>query len=190
VHNRNLVRQGLGIKNSTMQKRVKSVAMAAMLCGPVLLAFGMQEEILQSGMAGVETTKSAHQGTRKARVRTEPMFTSDDGLAVISAALDTQRHFASNRDCSHLVHAIYERAGFPYQYATADDLYNGVDAFRRVFHPQIGDLIVWHGHVGIIVRPSRHVFFSFLSAGPGTDNYRSAYWTGRGEPRFYRYIKK
>jgi cell wall-associated NlpC family hydrolase len=141
-------------------------------------------------MAVVETTKSAQQGTRKTRVRTDRMLTPDDGLAVISAALDTQRHFASNRDCSHLVYAIYERAGFPYQYATADDLYNGVDAFRRVFHPQIGDLIVWHGHVGIIVRPSRHVFFSFLSLGPGTDNYRSAYWIGRGEPRFYRYIKK
>ena len=111
-------------------------------------------------------------------------------MAVISAALDTQRHFASNNDCSHLVHAIYERAGFPYEYAPADDLYDGVESFRRVFHPQTGDLIVWHGHVGIVVRPSRHVFFSFLTRGPATDNYRSSYWIGRGEARFYRYIKK
>lgn len=166
------------------------MAMAALLCGPVLFAFGVQEEVLQSGTANIETSKSSQQGTRKTRVRTERMLSPDDGLAVISAALDTQRRFASNRDCSHLVHAIYERAGFPYEYVPADELYNGVDAFRRVSHPQIGDLIVWHGHVGIIVRPSRHVFFSFLSVGPGTDNYRSAYWIGRGEPRFYRYIKK
>jgi hypothetical protein len=75
-------------------------------------------------------------------------------------------------------------------YTRAPTTSNGVEGFRRVFHPQIGDLIVWHGHVGIVVRPSRHVFFSFLSAGPGTDNYRSAYWIGRGEARFYRYVKK
>jgi cell wall-associated NlpC family hydrolase len=111
-------------------------------------------------------------------------------MALISAALDTQRHLGSNRDCSHLVHAIYERAGFPYEYASADDLFDGVDGFRRVVHPQTGDLIVWHGHVGIVVRPSRHVFFSFLSAGPGTDDYRSSYWVGRGAVRFYRYVKK
>lgn len=111
-------------------------------------------------------------------------------MAVISAALDTQRRFGANRDCSHLVHAIYERAGFPYVYASADDLYDGVQGFRRVLRPQAGDLIVWHGHVGIVVRPSRHVFFSFLSVGPGTDNYRSAYWIERGEARFYRYVKK
>jgi hypothetical protein len=40
------------------------------------------------------------------------------------------------------------------------------------------------------VRPSHHVFFSFLSVGPETDNYRSPYWISRGEVRFYRYIKK
>jgi hypothetical protein len=163
-----------------MRKQFKSVAMAALLCGSVLSALGQQ-----SG-----TERPARSNSTRHEVRTGRLLTPDDGLAVISAALDTQRHFASNPDCSHLVHAIYERAGFPYEYATADDLYDGVDPFRRVSHPQIGDLIVWHGHVGIIVRPSRHVFFSFLSTGPATDNYRSAYWIGRGQARFYRYIKK
>jgi cell wall-associated NlpC family hydrolase len=163
-----------------MRKQLKSTAMAALLCGSVLSALGQQ-----SGTERVAGSNSTRQGVRIGR-----LLTPDDGLAVISAALDAQRHFASNRDCSHLVHAIYERAGFPYEYATADDLYDGVDPFRRVSYPQIGDLIVWHGHVGIIVRPSRHVFFSFLSKGPATDNYRSAYWMGRGQARFYRYIKK
>lgn len=163
-----------------MGKQFKSVAMAALLCGSVLSAFCQQ-----SGKDRLAGSNSPRQG-----VRTRRLLTPDDGLAVISAALDTQRHFASNRDCSHLVHAIYQRAGFPYEYATTDDLYDGVDRFRRVFHPQIGDLIVWQGHVGIIVRPSRHIFFSFLSKGPSTDNYRSPYWIGRGQARFYRYIKK
>ena len=163
-----------------MRKQFKSVATAALLCGYVLSAFGQQ-----SGTERVARSNSTRQG-----VRTRRLLTPDDGLSVISAALDTQRHFASKRDCSHLVHAIYQRAGFPYEYATTGDLYNGVDPFHRVFHPQIGDLVVWHGQVGIIVRPSRHVFISFLSKGPATDNYRSAYWSGRGQARFYRYIKK
>lgn len=171
-----------------MQSCLKSVAIAS-LCATALWAFGLQGTTQQSAKAGSATTESASRA-RGARVGTERLLTPDDGLAVISAALDTQRRFGSNRDCSHLVHAIYERAGFPFVYASADDLYDGVDSFRRVIHPQTGDLIVWQGHVGIVVRPSRHVFFSFLSAGPGTDNYRSPYWIARGEARFYRYVKK
>lgn len=169
-----------------MQSWFKSVAIASL--SPVLWAFGLQGTPRQSARGSFATTTSPSR--RGTSVGTERLLTPDDGLAIISAALDTQRHFGSNRDCSHLVHAVYERAGFPYLYASADDLYDGLGSFRRVFHPQTGDLIVWHGHVGIVVRPSRHVFFSFLSAGPGTDNYRSPYWIGRGEARFYRYIKK
>jgi len=110
-------------------------------------------------------------------------------MSVISAALDDKVRRDSAHDCSHLIHTIYERAGFPYAYASSDDLYDGVDGFRRVSYPQPGDIIVWHGHAGIVVQPSRHVFFSFLTAGPGTDDYHSRYWIARGEPRFYRYIK-
>jgi cell wall-associated NlpC family hydrolase len=175
-------------QNRMMRSWLKSVTTAS-FCAPVLWAFGLQGATQQSARAGFATAKLVSQA-RRTRVGTERLLTPDDGLAVISAALDAQRHFGSNRDCSHLVHAIYQHAGFPYVYASADDLYDGMEGFRRVFHPQTGDLIVWHGHVGIVVRPSRHVFFSFLSAGPGTDNYRSPYWIGRGETRFYRYVKK
>lgn len=115
-------------------------------------------------------------------------LTPDEGMTVIAAALDA-KHRDSAHDCSHLVHAVYQRAGFPYSYASSDDLYDGVEGFRRVSFPQPGDIIVWPGHAGIVVQPSRHVFFSFLTAGPGTDDYHSRYWIERGEPRFYRYIK-
>jgi len=121
--------------------------------------------------------------------RAEKTLTADEGLAVISAALDRRVRRYSGQDCSHLVHAIYERAGFHYAYATSDDLYEGVDKFQRVAQPQPGDLIVWHGHAGIVVRPSRHVFFSFMSAGPSVDDYESPYWVRRGRARFYRYVK-
>lgn len=116
-------------------------------------------------------------------------LTRNDGLSIVSTALDSKARRDPAHDCSHLVHAIYERAGFPYVYASSDDLYDGVAAFRRVSQPHPGDIVVWHGHAGIVVQPSRHVFFSFLSDGPGTDDYHSRYWVRRGKPRFYRYIK-
>ena len=112
-----------------------------------------------------------------------------DRQVVLDAALDWRKSRPSGHDCSHLVHSIYARAGFPYRYADSDDLYAGVQGFQRVSRPLPGDVIVWHGHSGIVVEPSRHIFFSFLSAGPGIDNYKSRYWRGRGQPRYYRYIK-
>lgn len=116
-------------------------------------------------------------------------LTADDRLSVLAAALDSKMQRRSERDCSHLVHAIYERAGFPYTYASSDDLYAGVEGFQRVSRPEPGDLIVWRGHAGIVIHPARHSFFSFLHAGPGVDNYESSYWKNRGHPRFYRYVK-
>lgn len=128
-------------------------------------------------------SRKAH-GQKSARV-----LSSDDRLAVIASALDSKTPRFAESDCSHLVHAIYERAGFAYAYASSDDLYDGVEGFQRVGQPQPADLVVWRGHAGIVIRPSRHVFFSFLHAGPGTDDYRSRYWVERGAPRFYRYVK-
>jgi cell wall-associated NlpC family hydrolase len=120
----------------------------------------------------------------------ERTLSADDRLAVIAAALDAKPRRSAERDCSHLVHSIYERAGLPYAYADSSDLYAGVEGFQRVTRPQPGDLVVWRGHVGIVIRPSRHVFFSYLSAGPGTDSYQAPYWVSRGRARFYRYVKQ
>jgi cell wall-associated NlpC family hydrolase len=108
---------------------------------------------------------------------------------LLSTALDIQTEQSSRTDCSHLVHDIYEDAGFPYAYAPSSDIYQGIEGFQRVKSPQPGDLVVWRGHVGIVIKPSRHTFFSFLSSGPGTDDYQSAYWKHRGQARFYRYLK-
>jgi cell wall-associated NlpC family hydrolase len=113
----------------------------------------------------------------------------DDGLSVIAAALDSRVQASRQRDCSHLVHAIYVQAGFPYSYASSSDLYAGSDDFQRVSHPQPGDLVAWPGHVGIVVSPAQRVFFSRLRRGPGIDAYDAQYWKQRGQARFYRYIK-
>src|SRR6267142_3859416 len=56
--------------------------------------------------------------------------------------------------------------------------------------PQVADLIVWPGHVGIIVSPTKYSFYSSLRSRVGVDFYDSSYWKGRGKPRFYRYVKR
>lgn len=157
---------------------------AALFCGLALCVCSAQQDPPEGATTSTRRTSSTTHARRPSRT-----LTADDGLAVISSALDPKVRRHSGQDCSHLVHAIYEHAGFPYPYATSDDLYDGVEKFQRVTYPQPGDLIVWHGHAGIVVRPSRHVFFSFKSAGPGIDDYESPYWISRGQARFYRYVK-
>jgi cell wall-associated NlpC family hydrolase len=157
----------------------------ALFLALVCVCFGQQAPAKAAG------SSAARQGTRRNHPhKVDRTLSSDEGMAVISAALDAKVRMLSGSDCSHLVHAIYERAGFPYEYVNSYDLYDGAESFQRVWHPQPGDVIVWHGHVGIVVRPSRHVFYSFLRSGPTTDNYESPYWISRGSPRFYRYVRK
>jgi hypothetical protein len=91
-------------------------------------------------------------------------------------------------DCSHLVHDVYERAGFVYDYVGSRELYIGSTNFTRVRVPQAGDLVVWQGHVGIVIDPKEHSFFSFVRSGPDTQFYDSPYWRSRGSARFFRYV--
>lgn len=124
-----------------------------------------------------------------AQIDSDRTLSQDDRLSVIAAALDAKSRLHSEPDCSHMVHAIYERAGFSYVYAPSSDIYAGIEGFQRIKVPQPGDLVVWRGHAGIVIKPSQHIFFSFLTSGPGIDDYSAAYWKKRGHPRFYRYIK-
>lgn len=91
-------------------------------------------------------------------------------------------------DCSHFVQWLFERAGLYYGYAPSRILYTGMIGFERVFHPKPGDLIVWPGHVGIVVDPDEETFLSALRSGVKTSSYTSRYWKRRGKARFYRYL--
>src|SRR5204863_5529672 len=68
------------------------------------------------------------------------LLSADDGLSVIATALDRTVSQHAKHDCSHLVHAIYERAGFPYSYAPSAEIYDGLPEFQKVALPQVGDL--------------------------------------------------
>jgi NlpC/P60 family protein len=144
---------------------------------------GAQEQTSSARKAASVEARPVPASTKHART-----LSADDGLTILAAALDSRPRLRSRNDCSHLAHAIYQRAGFPYAYADSSDLYAGVGGFERVAQPQPGDLIVWRGHVGIVIKPSQHVFYSRLRSGPGVDDWESAYWKTRGHARFYRYI--
>jgi len=136
-----------------------------------------------------DNSEADHRAIREfAEPMTPWLLNSDEGLAIIGAALES-RHTDSNADCSTLVHAIYERAGFAYSYANSSELYAGIKAFRQVKRPQPGDLVVWRGHVGIVISPVQHSFFSAMRSGRGVEFYDSPYWKARGQPRFFRYLR-
>jgi hypothetical protein len=111
-----------------------------------------------------------------------------EGRKILAAIPTVDVESESETDCSHLVHDIYEQAGFPYEYLSSRELYIGGTNFRRVRVPQAGDLVVWRGHVGVVIDPQQHSFFSFVSSGPDTQFYDSPYWRSRGIARFFRYV--
>ena len=111
-----------------------------------------------------------------------------DGRKILAAIPTIDADSDSETDCSHLVHDVYEQAGFPYDYASSRELYIGSTSFTRVRAPQPGDLVVWRGHVGIVIDPKQRSFFSFVRSGPDTQFYDSPYWRSRGIARFFRYI--
>jgi cell wall-associated NlpC family hydrolase len=160
-------------------------AIAVLLCGAsTCLSPAQEEDYRQSKTSNTDVQNTATNHSRD----NDRALNEDDRLSLLAAALDA-RVRRSERDCSHLVHAIYQRAGFAYRYAPSSEIYAGIEGFQRIKQPQPGDLVVWRGHVGIVIKPSQHIFFSLMRSGPGTDDYEAAYWKGRGRPRFYRYVK-
>ncbi len=111
-----------------------------------------------------------------------------EGRKILAAIPTVDSESESETDCSHLVHDVYEQAGFPYDYASSRELYIGSTNFTRVRAPQAGDLVVWRGHVGIVIDPKEHSFFSSVRSGPDTQFYDSPYWRSRGIARFFRYV--
>ena len=115
-------------------------------------------------------------------------LTPRQGEAIVAAAWTRERRGGPSPDCSHLVHEVYAIAGLRYPYTDSFDLYAGSENFVRVTRPQPGDLVVWRGHVGIVINPTEHSFYSSLNSGLGTDSYDAPYWRARGPARFYRYV--
>jgi len=153
----------------------------------VLLALACGASSAQQTPRSRDNPSTSQSATRHAP--TVRLLSLDEGLSILGAALESRVRLAPNADCSHLVHDIYDRAGFPYPYARSSDLYAGIGEFRRVTHPQAGDLVTWPGHAGIAISALQHTFYSALRSGLGVEDYEAPYWKSRGRPRFYRYVK-
>lgn len=123
---------------------------------------------------------------QETKVSPRPL-TALEGKAIVNAAKRRDQQGGGKPDCSHLVHEVYVAAGYPYPYASSFELYAGVGSFVRTWRPQAGDLVVWRGHVGIVVDPVEHSFYSSVRPGLRTDFYDAPAWTARGTARFYRY---
>ena len=171
-----------------MRPHSKYVVAVMILCGLATSLWSAQRKTQSEHSGAIPRRAKQNAGSQQASF-TSQRLTADEGLAVIAAALDSHIHVRAKRDCSHLVHAIYDRAGFPYSYASSSDLYAGTPEFERVADTQPGDLVVWRGHVGIVVNPAQHVFFSAMRSGMGIDAYDAPYWKHLGKVRFYRYVK-
>ncbi|HEY2545995.1 MAG TPA: NlpC/P60 family protein [Candidatus Acidoferrum sp.] len=115
------------------------------------------------------------------------LLTVAEGRAIVNVAWQQDEPEPGMRDCSHVVHQIYANAGFDYPYVNSFDIYAGNENFVRVKSPHAGDLIAWPGHVGIVVDPVQHSFYSLVRSGLEEQDYHSPYWRSRGLPRFYRY---
>ena len=169
----------------SMQCRTDAVFLFLVLCTVAVASAQQTRDASATTHPSTSIDASQH-----AQALKSPTLTGEEGLVVLGAALKSHSRPGLKSDCSHLVHAIYERAGFPYSYASSADLYTGIPEFRRVVRPQSGDLVVWPGHVGVVVNPAQSSFFSALRSGQGVDSYDSAYWKERGRPHFFRYVKK
>jgi hypothetical protein len=143
-----------------------------------------------AGVCGMGAARTAaaqlptHAGEEDSGVR---LLTVEEGRWILNAALQVDAPEPGTLDCSHLVHQIYANAGFTYPYASSFEIYAGNENFARVRFPHAGDLIVWPGHVGIVVDPAQHRFYSLVRTGLEELDYESPYWKRRGRPRFYRY---
>src|SRR5713226_9013087 len=125
--------------------------------------------------------------TQQGSAPTFRLLNTKQGRSIVDAARDQEQTARDPQDCSHLVHQAYLEAGFEYPYANSFELYAGDENFLRVRHPRAGDLIVWPGHVGIVLDPIEHSFYSLVRTGLEAQDYLGTYWKARGRPRFYRY---
>ena len=138
--------------------------------------------VVRSSLAQAQATPASRDSGPDTR-----LLSVAEGRAIAEVAQELDQPDGGAQDCSHLVHETYIRAGFDYPYASSFELYAGNESFGRVRNPQAGDLIVWPGHVGIVLDPREHNFFSLVSTGLEAQNYEGPYWKSRGKPRFYRY---
>ncbi len=90
-------------------------------------------------------------------------------------------------DCSHFVHHVYRQSGISYPYTTTHGDWKKA-GFVHTQNPQRGDLILWKGHVGIVVDPERKIFIGAQkSTGVAEASYAAGKYWGQRTHSFLRH---
>lgn len=91
-------------------------------------------------------------------------------------------------DCSNFVHKASMEAGFPYEYLNTTKFPTS-PRFKEVTRPQIGDVVLFQGHMGIYNPDAPSEGYVILSAttSKGVRYGRPAWF--HGAPKYYRYDK-
>jgi cell wall-associated NlpC family hydrolase len=167
-------------------RALKSATVAVFLC--FVLNSAMQAATVQEHTKAA-THKKRHSHVQNARVThvrarhvTSGTQLIRERLVRLSTAIED-----IELDCSHFANYVYDRAGLAYEYEPSRDLYKGEGPFVLAYQPMPGDLIVWRGHVGIVVDPGEHTFVSKLNSGVKIASWDTHYWKRRGTPRFLRF---
>lgn len=158
--------------------RPARAAVSALLAGLALACMSL---------TAVATLQGQGAAPRESQPARPHLLTAREGRAIVNVAWQQELPARGARDCSHIVHEIYASAGFDYPYASSFEIYAGNATFARVKYPRPGDVIAWPGHMGIVVDPIEHSFYSLVRTGLEEQNYESAYWRSRGRPRFFRF---
>ena len=146
-----------------------SSKIAALMIGASLCGAGTSV-LAQNTVKRIDDTATATSSRDKAETASRAL-SRREGLALRNFALAQPANLEPKPDCSHLMHQTFAAAGLEYPYANSFDIYSGIPQFRRVKSPQPGDLIVWRGHVGLVVDPGEKSFYSSLGSGIQTDQY-------------------
>jgi lipoprotein Spr len=100
-------------------------------------------------------------------------------------------------DCSHFVYEVYkESLDATIQYLSSGFLAGSMDylqygmTFADVEVPEVGDLILWDGHVAIVTDPTAGEFIGAQSStGVAKANWKTnSYWKQRSGRKFRRHI--
>src|SRR5882762_1982215 len=117
-----------------MEFHVKNVLWLLLLCLAISGADG-QEAQGQQELRNGPNDRTRDQKDMQLTSSGSRALTQSEGLAILRTAMDFRTRRKSSGDCSHFVHGLYQRAGFPYTYASSSELYSGVGDFRRVTNP-------------------------------------------------------
>lgn len=89
-------------------------------------------------------------------------------------------------DCSHFVWEVIKAAGHSGAPYISTSQIPGSGYYSQVDMPQVGDIVLWDGHMGIIVDTTQGKFIGAQSRGVEEASYTSGYW-GNRHHRYFRY---